>query len=117
MRMNFREMCAEFYQKLHEDTGQNIAKVDSEKVSSILTSEVERALRQMKSIKAAGEDQIAVGMIRAGGEIALRKIQELFNAVLRTEIVHKKWKNVIITLILEKGDKKHPANYRPVGPL
>ena len=43
----------------------------------------------MKSSKAPGEDQIVAEMIWAGGEIALRKIQELFNAVLRTETVRK----------------------------
>ena len=36
---------------------QNIAKVETEEVPSILTSEVERALSQMKNSKAPGEDQ------------------------------------------------------------
>ena len=78
------ERCAEFYKKLYEDTLQNIANIETEEVLSILTSEVERALSQIKNSKAPGEDQIVVEMIRAGSEIALRKIQELFNAVLRT---------------------------------
>ena len=86
-RERILEGCAEFYEKLYEDTVQNIAKVGTEEVPSILTSEVERALSQMKSGKAPGEDQIVAEMIRAGGKIALRKIQEFFNAVLRTETV------------------------------
>ena len=48
----------------------------------------------MKSSKAPGEDQIVVEMIIAGSEIALRKMQELFNAVLRTETIPKEWKIV-----------------------
>ena len=111
------ERCAEFYEKLYEDTVQSIANVETEEVPSILTSEVERALSQIKSSKAPGEDQIVAEMIRAGGEIARRKIQELFNAVLRTETVPKEWKKAIITLILKKGDKKDLASYRPINLL
>ena len=39
--------------------------------------------------KRRGDDQVVAEMIRGGDEIALRKIQELFNAVLRTETVPK----------------------------
>ena len=43
----------------------------------------------MDSSKAPGEDQMVVEMIRARGKIALKKIQELFNAALGTETVPK----------------------------
>ena len=69
----------------------------------------------MRSSKAPREDQIVVEMIRAGDEIALKKIQELSNAVLRTETMPKEWKSAIITLILKKRDKKDLANYRPLS--
>ena len=69
----------------------------------------------MKGNRAPGEGQIVVDMIRSGSEIAVRKIQELFNTVLRTETAPREWKNAIITLILKKGDKKDLANYRPVS--
>ena len=87
----FFQRCAEFYEKLYEDTVQNIVKVETEEVPLILTRKVERALSKMKSRKAPGEDQTVGEIIRTGGEIALRKIQELFNAVLRTETVPKEW--------------------------
>ena len=95
----------------------NIAKMETKEVPLILTRKVKRALSQVKSSKTPGEDHIVVEMIRAGSKIALRKIQELSNAVLRTETQPKEWKNAIITLILKKGDKKDPANYRPISLL
>ena len=71
---------------------------------SILTSEVERAFGQMRSGKAPGEDRVVAEMMRAGGEMALGEIRELFNAVLRMEAVPREWKNAIIALVLERGD-------------
>ena len=43
-RERILERCAEFYQKLYEDTVQNITKMEAGDVPSILTCEVERAL-------------------------------------------------------------------------
>ena len=71
----------------------------------------------MSSSKAPGEDQMVVEMIKAGGKIALKKIQELFSAVLGTETVPKERKSAIIILIFKKGDKKDLANYRPISLL
>ena len=86
------------------------------KYPSIHTSEVERALGQMKSSKAPGEDQIVTEMIRAGGEIALRKIQELFNAVLRTETVPKEWKNPHHHTDVKEGRQERPCQLQTYHP-
>ena len=40
-RERILERCEKCYEKLHEDIVQNIAKVETEEVPSILTSEVE----------------------------------------------------------------------------
>ena len=42
-RERILERCTKFYEKLYEDTVQNIAKLETEEVPLILTSEVERA--------------------------------------------------------------------------
>lgn len=55
----------------------------------------------MKNSKAAGEDQNMIEMVRAGGDVALKKIKELFTTVVGTEKVPKVWKNAIITFIFK----------------
>ena len=102
-RERILEGYAGFYEKLYDDTVQNIAR--TEQVLSILISEIERALSQMKSRKAPGGDKIVAERIRVGSETALRKIQELFNAVLRLETVPKEWKDA--TDIKEERQERH----------
>ena len=72
-RERILKRCAEFYQKIYKDMVQNVAKTETEEVPSMLTSEVGRALSQMKSSNAPGGYQIVVEIIRAGGRDSSEK--------------------------------------------
>ena len=101
---------------MYKNTVQNIAQIETEEVPNIFTSEIEEALSQIKSRKAPGEEQIVVEMIRAEGKIALRKIQELFKAVLRTETVPKEWKKCHRHTEIKEGRQERPCQLQTYQP-
>ena len=87
-RERILERCAEFYEKLYNNAAQNIIRANAaEEVPPILDSEIEKAMKEMKEKKAPGEDLIMIEMLKAGGEVLKKKMKELFNEVIRTEIV------------------------------
>ena len=67
----------------------------------------------MKNSKAIGSDNVVIELIKAGGEVTIRKTKELFTLILTTERVPTSWKNPLITILLKKRDRKDLATYRP----
>jgi len=63
----------------------------------------------MKGNRAPGEDQIVADMIRSGSEIAVKKIQELFNTVLRTETAAKEWEKCHHHIDIKEGRQERPS--------
>lgn len=58
----------------------------------------------MKSNKAPGEDQIMIEAVKLGGRVLLNKIKELFNLCLFNSSVPANWNDILMVLILKKGD-------------
>lgn len=78
-------------------------------VLPVTKEEVKNALKCMKRGKAAGNDGIAVDLLKDGGNIILEKLAKLKIPVA--------WKNVNIILIHKKEDAKDLKNYRPISLL
>ena len=68
----------------------------------------------MKNNKVPGNGYVAIELVKAGGEVTIRKMRDIFNLILTTERVPTKWKNAVITILLKKRDSKDLANYRAI---
>lgn len=121
------KVVEEFYEDLYKSKAENdtedkerkrvVINVNSEEIPSISREEIERALKETKHGKAAGDDDIVVEMLKDGGEVIIEKLIKLFNLCLEKEDIPGAWANAIVVLIYKKGDKESLENYRPISLL
>jgi hypothetical protein len=112
------ERCAEYYRKLYSSTADRPDQTnssDEEPIPDVLSSEVEKAVNQMKRNKAPGEDGIAIELIKEGGAETHKLLASLFTSCIRSRQTPKEWNNGIIILLHKKGDVKDIGNYRPIS--
>jgi hypothetical protein len=76
--------------------------------------EVEITIAKLKKYKSPSSDQIPAELIQAGGKILLSEIHKLINSIWNKEELTDQWKESIIVLIHNKGDKTDCNNYRGI---
>ena len=115
------ERWAEFYEDLYNSTpsGRNNenSSQDDDPIPSILKSEVENAVLNLKIGKKAGLDDIYSEYIKAGGEPHVQALLYLYNQILRTGIMPDEFKQALIVVIFKKGSRMECGNYRPINLL
>ena len=76
------------------------------------------ALKQMKSGKAPGNDEITADLLKAGGMPVLKWLYHLFVEIWKKEQMIEDWSlAILIRLFKNKGDKKFGDNYRGISLL
>ena len=86
-----------------------------ENPQDILYSEVEEAIRTLKSNKSPGSDGITAEMIQAGGEQLTHEIHSLCNKAWHEGVIPEEWGKSILIPIPKKGDLSECANYRTIS--
>lgn len=81
----------------------------------ITVEELDRALARCKAGKAPGTDQLSGEFIRAMPQEWRAYTLQLFNKCLEKEYTPLAWSEVLMTMILKKGDKLDPSNYRGIA--
>ena len=75
---------------------------------------VEMAVRNAKANRAPGPDGITNEVLKAGSHPLWKALATLFTNCLDQEQVPAKWKESATILIVKKGDRQKPRNYRPI---
>uniref|UniRef100_A0A0N5C0B1 Reverse transcriptase domain-containing protein n=1 Tax=Strongyloides papillosus TaxID=174720 RepID=A0A0N5C0B1_STREA len=116
-REETEEVCRCFYTDLFNSkkyVQEKKMEDNNEEVPSILTSEIEYALKNTKNGKAPGLDTITNETLKAGGIHLWRILAELFTECLRTRKIPTLWKTSKTVLLFKKGDHEDIKNYRPI---
>ena len=81
----------------------------------ISEEEVEKALKRMKEVKAAGTSGVVAEMLRAAGKVGVEWLTELFNIILTEGHIPNDWKeSILIPVYKGKGDPMDCGSYRAI---
>ena len=87
---------------------------ESEDIDKPTYEEMITVIRNMKSGKALGIDNITVELIKNGGTELLQRISDVLIQVWEQERMPEEWKIGIICPIYKKGDRAECSNYRGI---
>ena len=76
--------------------------------------EVRKAIRTMKSGKAPGADYVSAEMLKAGGEVTMGALTEIFEGIWKAEETPGGWKMGLIVKLPKKGDLSFCKNWRGI---
>ena len=81
------------------------------------TSEIRRALKELKNGKAAGVDNITAELLKVDTNLTAEALQPLFVNIWNSEEFPEDWMEGIIVKIPKKGDLKECKNWRGINLL
>ena len=80
--------------------------------------EVKKAISQLSSGKAPGQDSISIEISKAGGQITTQKMTDLFRSIWEREVVPQELKDAtIVHLYKRKGYRQSCDNHRGISLL
>ena len=106
-----------FESLFQEDDGgseQPDLELSQENDKKISEEEVRRAVSRLKGGKAPGTCGIMSEMLKAGGEVAIEWLVNLFNVVWERGVAPRDWKTAIIVPFHKKGSRLECTNYRGI---
>ena len=82
---------------------------------TITKEEVIKQIDKLKICKSPGPDKIYPRLLKEIKHVIACQLTSIFNKSIETGVVPEDWKMANVTPIFKKGDKRNPANYRPIS--
>ena len=103
--------------KLHTMEAQNIhlSTSDPDLNKEIDTTEIMKAIKELKYGKSASGDDITNEMLKHGSSVFINALKKLFNHIFNDGKFPSCWNESYIVLLHKKGSKNDPANYRGIS--
>ena len=115
---HIKQRWVEYTKKLYE-VDPNVTQLDTdlgnEKEPEPLLSEVDRAIKKVKSGKAPGLDCVPIELIKAGGDKAVTIFHKLCCKIWKDESWPTDWRTSEYVPIPKKGDLQRCENYRTIA--
>lgn len=90
---------------------------ETEDTEEITISEIEDAMKHIRTGKAAGYDGIKSEQLKYIGEEGIKILHILFNLIWKEKKIPEDWEKAIILPIYKKGDNRVCTNYRGISLL
>ena len=105
-KQDILDRWTEYIGNLFDDSGDMLDFDEDKELSGneILESEVEIALKEMKSGKPPGNDNITAELLIACKELSIKKLCILANKIYRTGVIPKQMKESVFIPLPKKGD-------------
>jgi len=107
----WKEYCEELYDSKEEDIQIHLL----EREPRPLKEEIRHAMLKIANRKAPGPDDIAVELMKFGGEMALNKLHEIYSEVWETGIWPDEWTESVFIPLPKKSDLLQCSNYRTIA--
>ena len=115
IKRRWRTYCEELYKKDPRVHSTPIPNENPVEEPAILLSEVENAIKKMKTGKSPGIDNIPAELIKAAGTSGAKVMLRICNAIWRKNEWPKEWGTSIFIPLPKKGDTRECKNNRTIS--
>ena len=116
IKARWKQYCQNLYASQEDDhTDESSHNDDVTSEPEILRSEVEQAMKKLKSGKSPGADNIPAELLKQSDNEGIDVIHKLCNKIWRTKKWPEDWKKAVFLPLPKKGDTRECANNRTIA--